>query len=817
MPISDAGGQRTALTGKHKHELVDEILELRRQLFDLQQPANNAFSAGGSQMPADAEDGPGDLGHQSQSFLQLVIDSLPVLIFYADRDERYRIVNRAFEEWYGLSAKDVIGQTIKETLNPVYGEIEPYINAVLAGETVRYERVFAFGAAKGRNVDVQCLPHMDKNGNILGFFTLARDITEHKLAEQALRESEQRFRDFAEATSDWFWEMDTDDRYVLVTNAIDGGVGMAAEWFIGKTTNEIVERFYERADWQPYFEAVEARRPYRDMLLRRTGEDGKRQWINSSGRPFFDAEGNFKGFRGTASDVTEQKEAEQALAANEERFRSVIDHAPLAISLKDLDGRIELINETYETFFKVSAAEVLGKTSTDLYAPDAAARQGENDRNVIENKIALVEDTEVLQRDLPVKFLRITKFPVFDQFGQVRNIGTFAVDISGEKAAEERLRQAQKMEAVGQLTGGIAHEFNNLLQVIVLNLDVMATDLPADHEIAESLQVINRNVTRGADLTDRLLSFSRRQRLAPATLMIEKLLTDMQDMLQRTLGETIDVKIEPAGFLWTAEADLGQLENALLNLALNARDAMPEGGVITLSATNIVLGGQVEAGYEDVAPGDYVMLSVTDNGSGMSEEDRGQAFEPFFTTKDVGEGTGLGLSMVYGFAQQSRGFAEIESELGYGTTVHIYLPRSVRSGGSAAAAIESPPETTTRSSGTILLVEDDKEVRQAMASQLIKLGYQVTEAENGVEALAVMADGLRFDLLFTDVVMPGGLNGLDLARQLQVLDPTLKALYSSGYSEDVVAKAGHLEEDAIVLHKPYNSDLLAATISRILD
>ncbi|MFP6746022.1 MAG: ATP-binding protein, partial [Alphaproteobacteria bacterium] len=283
------------------------------------------------------------------------------------------------------------------------------------------------------------------------------------------------------------------------------------------------------------------------------------------------------------------------------------------------------------------------------------------------------------------------------------------------------------------------------------------------------------------------------------------------------LGETIEVKVEPAGDIWAAEADPGQLENALLNLALNARDVMPGGGVITLSANNIRLDEQRAAAHEEVMPGDYVMLSVADTGGGMREEDISRAFEPFFTTKDVGKGAGLGLSMVYGFARQSGGFAEIESELGTGTTVRLYLPRLTQAREEATADRDSPPAAAAPGGGTILLVEDDADVRESLAGQLTRLGYRVIEAEDGAAALAAMAGGQRIDLLFTDVVMPGGMSGLELARQRLPHRPELKVLYTTGYSEDVVAETGQMEDGAVVLHKPYDKTKLAAAISRMLN
>ena len=646
--------------------------------------------------------------------------------------------------------------------------------------------------------------------------TITIDITGQKLAQQALRESEQRFRDFAAAASDWFWELDADGRYTYVS-AFPDDIGHADEWYMGRSHQEVVDAFYDHADWQPFFQAFEARKPIRNLEVRRMADDGSERWVRTSGIPVFAAGGEFSGYRGTSSDITDQLRAERALATNERLFRSVIDHAPVAIIFKDRDGRVELVNRTYEEFYNFSAEDILGKTLADIFPPEAAARHDANDRKVMESRNVVVDEVKVTPPGRSVDYISITKFPVFDQFGGVTGVGTITMDVSAQKTAEERLRQSQKMEAVGQLTGGIAHEFNNLLQVVVGNLELLRSRTPADDQLERNFQAISRNVARGAELTSRLLSFSRRQPLAPKALDIAKVLAEMQGMLAQTMGETITVNIKPSADIWMAEADPGQLENALLNLAINARDAMPGGGVITLSAHNIRLDEQAASAHEEVKPGDYVILSVSDTGSGMTEEDISHAFEPFFTTKDVGKGTGLGLSMVYGFAQQSGGFAEIESEIGVGTTMRLYLPRLTRTGGDDGTVRKLSPEVISQGRELILLVEDDADVRESLAAQLINLGYRVIEAADGAAALAALTDERRIDLLFTDVVMPGGMSGLELAREISLLRPGLKIIFTTGHSEDVVASAGNLDGNATVLRKPYDKATLAATIAQILN
>ena len=399
------------------------------------------------------------------------------------------------------------------------------------------------------------------------------------------------------------------------------------------------------------------------------------------------------------------------------------------------------------------------------------------------------------------------------------------------------------MEAVGQLTGGIAHEFNNLLQVVAGNLELLQVGNFDDPNREKRYEAIHRNVKRGAELTDRLLSFSRRQPLAPSALNIAKVLADLQGILLQTLGETIRVTIEKSADLWAAKADPGQLDNALLNLALNSRDAMNSGGEITLSAANITIDdaglpsmegwGQQEtqnahdtAAYDTGAYdsdtyglGDYVVISVRDTGFGMSSDTLAHVFEPFFTTKDAGKGTGLGLSMVYGFARQSGGFVTIESELGVGTAIHLYLPRLVDE---VAAETEPhvvavPAQNQSPHSKVVLLVEDDADVRSSLFDQIDALGYRVIEASDGVEALRVYDAAGRVDLLFTDIVMPGGISGFELAHSLRTRQSSLKVIFTSGYNDEVVAETGTPDEGSILLHKPYDRQTLAAALSQAIN
>jgi PAS domain S-box-containing protein len=381
------------------------------------------------------------------------------------------------------------------------------------------------------------------------------------------------------------------------------------------------------------------------------------------------------------------------------------------------------------------------------------------------------------------------------------------------RLAEAALRQAQKMEAVGKLTGGVAHDFNNLLQIIGGNLQLLRRDLVTSERAQRRLETAVSAVERGARLASHLLAFARQQPLEPVVLNLGRLVRGMDDLLRRSLGEDIEIQTLLADDLWNAFADPNQLENVILNLVINARDAMEREGKLTLEASNVVLDGHYTLLHPDVAPGQYVLLAISDTGCGMSPEVLERVFEPFFTTKPEGRGTGLGLSMVYGFVKQTDGHIHIDSEVGRGTTMKIYLPRSLRTEVARTEVVASPVEGGTE---TLLVVEDDAAVRATVVELLTELGYRVLEASDGQSALEIIRSGSPIDLLFTDVVMPGPLRSPDLARQGKALLPELEVLFTSGYAENAIVHGGRVDPGVSLLGKPYRREELARKLRHLL-
>jgi signal transduction histidine kinase/CheY-like chemotaxis protein len=379
---------------------------------------------------------------------------------------------------------------------------------------------------------------------------------------------------------------------------------------------------------------------------------------------------------------------------------------------------------------------------------------------------------------------------------------------------EQRLRQVQKMEAVGHLTGGIAHDFNNILTVIIGMAEVLSEELAGDPVHASSIRMIADAAARGAEVTKQLLAFSRQQPLQPSETDINTLVEDTAKLLRPTLGEHIEMHLALEKDSWFALVDPNHLATALLNLAVNARDAMADGGKLTLETGNVYLDETYASTNHEVRPGHYVMLAVSDTGSGIPAEIRDKVFEPFFTTKETGKGTGLGLSMVYGFVKQSNGHIKIYSEEGHGTSIKLYLPRATES-----ASRPEPPASNEASGGseTILVVEDDPFVRNYVNTQLVLLGYRTLLAANGPEALAEIEKGIMFDLLLTDMIMPGGMNGRQLADAVRSRRPAVRVLFTSGYTEDAIIHHGRLDPGVLLLPKPYRRSDLARMIRLALE
>ena len=516
-------------------------------------------------------------------------------------------------------------------------------------------------------------------------------------------------------------------------------------------------------------------------------------------------------------DMTERKQAEEALSESEEVARGIIETALDAFVQMDEAGNITEWNRQAETMFGWSRAEAIGRPLVTTIVPPAqrARHQAGLERFLYTGEAAILGkrfEIEAIGRDggefrveVAVTALRRLRGYVFSAF--IR-------DLTDKIAAEAQLRQSQKMDAVGQLTGGVAHDFNNILTVITGTIEILADGVQDRPRLAAIARMIDEAATRGADLTHQLLAFARRQPLEPRPVDPNALARDAASLLRPTLGEQIEIEAMLEDDVWRAIADPAQLTTALLNLAVNARDAMPGGGKLTLETGNVVLDESYAEANAEVRAGPYVMIAVSDTGSGMTPDVLERVFEPFFTTKDVGKGTGLGLSMVYGFVKQSGGHIKVYSEVGHGTTIKLYLPRA-----EATEAATAPAAAPAMPGGneTILVVEDDRMVRDYVEAQLTSLGYSTLAAANATEALEHVKLGAQFDLLFTDVIMPGGMNGRELAEEVARLRPGTRVLFTSGYTEDAIVHHGRLDPGVALLNKPYRKKDLAEKLRQVID
>jgi PAS domain S-box-containing protein len=536
-----------------------------------------------------------------------------------------------------------------------------------------------------------------------------------------------------------------------------------------------------------------------------------------------DEKGEFLRAISIVVDVTERLRAEEAVRREQQLSQLLAESSTDGIIGVDTALRLTVWNRAMEAMSEVPRGAVLGQRIFDL-RPDLAGSSAEAALR------AALQGQKTSLHNRQFTFPRIGRggtydvdfAPLYAPDRAVIGALVFLRDVTERQRIEQQLRQAQRMEAVGQLTGGIAHDFNNLLTVVLGNIDLVRRRLAAGElprgldEMGRAAGAAARAAERGALLTQRLLAFSRRQALEPAPVDPNKLVSGSSDLLRRTLGEGIAIETVLTAGVWRTLVDPNELENAILNLALNARDAMPNGGKLTIETANIFLDADYARAHEDVAAGEYVQIAVSDTGVGMSKEVAEQAFEPFFTTKEVGQGTGLGLSQVYGFVKQSGGHVKIYSEPGQGTTVKIYLPRLVAAEAVRDAAA-APAALSPRSHGeTILVVEDDEDVRAYSAGVLQELGYRVLTAADGEAALRLVESEPELKLIFTDVGLPGGLNGREVATAARRIRPSLKVLFTTGYARNAIVHQGRLDPGVELLGKPFSSPALAARIHQLL-
>jgi two-component system cell cycle sensor histidine kinase/response regulator CckA len=729
------------------------------------------------------------------------------------------------ERMFGWSSAEAIGRRMSDTIVPLqYRDahtrgLKKFLETGEGPVLNKRIEITALGR-DGREFPVELAISPAKLGEEWSFSAFIRDLTEQKKVEEAVKLGEQRYRELFEHIPIGLYRSTPDGHLIDVNPAM---VAMLGYWnkeaLLATPAASLYVDPADRRRWSAQ-KPGEVRMLDLDVRLRRA--DGTVIWVRDTTHVKRDPDGKALLYEGVLEDITARVEAEHALQANERRLVQILEAAPLGILVSDGEGHLVFANAGAE---KILGKGVFPEAGVEMLAEVYQAYVAGTDElypvermplvRALAGERVAVDDMEIHQEDRVIS-LHVQGAPILDKEGKIIAAVVGFFDTTEKRSLETQLRQASKMEAVGQLAGGVAHDFNNLLTVIMSYSAMLLADLDPSDPVHADLQEIAAAADRAAGLTRQLLAFSRQQVMQPRVIDINAAIGDVQNMLRRIIGEDIELVTSLDPDVGRINADPGQLEQVLMNLVVNARDAMPSGGRLTISTSNSELASETTPGALDAAPdGDYVMVAVSDTGAGMTPAVQQRLFDPFFTTKEHGRGTGLGLSTVYGIVKQSGGEIYVYSEVGHGSTFKVYFPRFTPSGEEIEIAAET--REVPRGTETILVVEDDKNLRELVARVLSSLGYTVFVAASGVEALAVASTPhTPIDAVLTDVVMPG-MNGRELVEKLVELRPEIGILLMSGYTDDDVLRRGVLQGERAFIQKPFTGDQLARKVRAVLD
>jgi PAS domain S-box-containing protein len=714
------------------------------------------------------------------------------------------------EEWAGKSFLDLAVPEAREALAAILGA------SAASGPPERHEVVGL--KADGSRFEMEVTPARMTFQGKTATQAILRDITDRRRAEQALRESEERYRLLFENNPQPMWVFDNETlAFLAVNEAACQHYGYTRKEFLAMTISDI--RLAEEVPALLQSLASQSDEFHKAGIWRHRKKDGTGIAVEIASHSLL-----FTGHPAQlilATDVTERMRAEEALRQSEQKYRDIFDFATVGIYQSRHDGSLITVNAPLAEILDYDSPEDLLRHNLDEIYADPAERRALIARFEPAGKAHRQEVLWKRKDGTPI-WLELDARAVRNADGTTRYFEGFVHDVSERKKSEEEKRrlqeqlvQAQKMEAVGQLAGGIAHDFNNLLTAITGYSELLLGELPPEDLRRSHAEEIRKAGERAASLTQQLLAFSRRQVLEPKVLDVNVVVSDIERMLRRLIGEHIELKTRKAPDIWKVKADPGQIEQAILNLVLNARDAMPSGGTLAIETSNAELDQEFARSHVPTQPGSYVMVAVSDTGVGISEDVKARLFEPFFTTKERGKGTGLGLSTTYGIVKQSGGYLWCDSEVGRGTTFQVFLPRVDEPVSEVVERKISPP--IHPGDETVLLVEDEPEVRSLVQRILKTQGYTVVTAANPDEALAVAREFKGpIQLMVTDVVMPG-MSGLQLAERLNPTRPDMKVLFVSGYTNDAIGHQGVLDPGTAFLQKPFTPNALARKVREVLE
>ncbi len=711
-------------------------------------------------------------------------------------------------------ADELLGRNIMEFIHPedINRAVENFTSLVKTGISIAgdYRGIRKDGSII--NIEVKSEFIRDANGNSVNIVFVVRDITERKAAEKALKESENRLKDLIYNMVDWVWEVDSSGRYTFCSPQSIELFGLTPEEILGKTPFDMMPADEAEKIASIFNEIAAKKAPVKELENWNIGKNGEKICLLTDAVPILDEKGNLTGYRGVDKNITERKLALVALQESERKLKSYVDFAPHAIFVINADGYYIDVNSAACKMTGYNKVELLSKHLIDLIHDESVENAKNHNNRLIKDGFATGE-LKYVKKDGSAGFWTVDAVKLSDDI----YVG-FVIDITERKHAEvekeklvNQLQHAQKMESVGRLAGGVAHDFNNMLQAILGNADMAMEMISKDNPIRENLEEICTTAERSADLTRQLLAFARKQTVMPTVLNLNDTVSGMIKMLKRLIGENIELNWLPGDGLWQIKVDPSQIDQILANLCVNSRDAITGVGKISIETVNITLDQDFCESHVEFTPGDYIVLMISDTGCGMNKDTMSQLFEPFFTTKGIGKGTGLGLSTVYGAVKQNNGQITVYSEIGEGTTFMIYLPRYADKA-HLHVNTDDVNKPYQRGKETILLVEDEITILKLTTAMLERLGYNVLSANSPGEAIQLADDYTDvINLVMTDVVMPE-MNGRELVKSLLKIYPDVKRLFMSGYTADVIAHHGVLDENINFLQKPFSMKELSKSV-----